>query len=172
MGTPLSLVNVLSGTETTQALQLGAGTTVNGQPIAGSGSNVVNTTATLLTWTAAANANKVLVVDSTSPIAITLPAATGTGNSYEIYIDTAATATGHTILAAGSDKMAGLSWVSTTASNNADAFKTATATAITLNGTTQGGVPGDRISLRDMKASVWSVQMWVAATGTYATPFS
>ena len=53
------------------------------------------------------------------------------------------------------------------------AFETAAASdTITMNGTTTGGLVGDRILLKDIAAGFWQVQVIGAATGTEATPFS
>jgi len=51
---------------------------MTGALLAGAGAGVVDTTATTLTLTQASHAGKVLTVSSAAPIAITLPAATGT----------------------------------------------------------------------------------------------
>jgi hypothetical protein len=48
----------------------------------------------------------------------------------------------------------------------------ATADTITMNGTTTGGLIGDRIVLKDIAANLWSVSIVMAATGTEASPFS
>lgn len=174
MANPNSFLNVLNGTETTQPLLLGAGTTLNGQPIPGSGATIVNSTATVIALTAAANANKTLVLDAAAASAITLPAATGTGNAYVVFIDTAATATASTISTVASGEVfKGICWAATTAANAVLGYvATATDNTISLNGTTKGGVKGDRIVMVDVKASTWSVEMYTAPTGTTTTPFS
>ena len=59
---------------------------------------VVATTATTLTITAASHAGKTVVINSTAPIAITLPQATGTGNKYRFFVGVVATATSHTLV--------------------------------------------------------------------------
>lgn len=179
---PTSMIKRLMGTEPfTDALDFNgvaqtipAGSTIGGRPIAGSGSGVVNTTATTLSLTSVLHANKVVVVDSAAPIAITLPASTGTGDRYEIVINTACTATSSTVTTAASAQvMAGVDWAATTSSNAVLAYVcTATDNKISLNGTTQGGVKGDKIVLIDVKTSQWNVQMYTAPTGSTATPFS
>lgn len=134
---------------------------------------VVATTATTLTVTAASHAGKTVVINSAAPIAVSLPAATATGNVYTFVIGVAATATASTIAANGTDVVEGVSWVLTTASANVVGYATtATSDYITLNGTTTGGVPGDRWVLIDSESGVWNVQGLSQATGTTATPFA
>ena len=49
---------------------------------------------------------------------------------------------------------------------------TSTDNTISCNGTTQGGVVGDKVVLIDIKTSLWSVDMKTRPTGSYATPFT
>jgi hypothetical protein len=172
--TPSSLVNRLTGTEAwTDPINLPSGSTMNGRAIAGSGAGVVDTTATTLSVTATQNAGKVLTISTTAAIAISLPPATGTGDSYKFVIEVAATATSSTIKAAGSDVMQGVAWALTTASANVIGYPTtATSNTISLNGTTLGGVVGDFIELTDIKTGIWSVKIFDQPTGSTATPFS
>lgn len=141
-------------------------TTANFVPIA--------TTATTLTITKALHNGRTVVINSAAPIAITLPQATGTGSRYRFVIGVVATATAHTIkVANGTDVMTGYSFCVTTSSDNAEGFKTsASSDTITLNGTTQGGVVGDIISIEDIATGIFSVLLHTAPTGTEATPFS
>lgn len=175
MGAPASFYNVLAGLETTQALLLGAGTTFNGRPLSGGGANVVTVSAgaTTLAITPALHAGKTVVLQNTAPIAVTLPAATGTGDKYEFFVDAAATATSSTISAASAtDYMSGVCWAATTATNAVLAYiASATSAIIQLNGTTKGGVVGDKIVLIDVGASLWSAQLFTAPTGSTVTPF-
>jgi len=144
---------------TTQALPAGA---------------VVATTATSLSVTAALHAGRTIVVNSAAPIAVTMPAATGTGAKYHFVIGVAATATGHTIkVANATDVMTGHALCVTTTSTNAEGFATsATSDTVTLNGTTLGGVVGDRVELIDIATGIFSVLVVSSPTGTEATPFT
>ena len=136
----------------------------------------VVTTATTLTVTAASHAGKTIVVNSTSPIAITLPQATGSGNRYRIAIGVVATATGHTIkVANATDNMNGAMAVFDTSATDITAIAfsaTATDDTIPLNGTTQAGTVGTIIEIEDIKTGLFSSFVRGAATGSYATPFS
>jgi hypothetical protein len=60
--------------------------------------------------------------------------------------------------------------------NTADAsvaFETASTTdTITMDGSTKGGIKGDRIELQDIADNLWYVRVIGSATGTEVTPFS
>jgi hypothetical protein len=124
--------------------------------------------------TAATHANKTVVVDSVAPFAFTLPAATGTGDTYEIFINTPCTGTSSTIsTVATAEVMSGVCWGATTSSNAVVGYiATATDNTVSLNGTTKGGVKGDLIVFVDVKTSTWSCQIFSSPTSTTATPFS
>lgn len=160
-------------------LGAGAGTAVAAtaaeiNAVADVSARVVNTTATSLALSAATHEGKFVVVKSTSPIAVTLPAATGSGNRFEVVVAAVATATPHTIKAATTnDIMAGVSLIAQTDTTQVNGFlTTATDNTISLNGTTKGGLVGDRIFILDIAAGVYSVKIFGGATGTVVTPFS
>ncbi len=137
---------------------------------------VVSTTATTLTLSATAHANRLVVIatNSSSGLAITLPAATGTGNKYEIINGIAQTQGSITVVRAGSDAMKGrcISCDSTAVATHANFFVTLTATTITWNRTTQGGIGHDHITLWDSAAAEWRVLVESNCSGANATPFS
>lgn len=135
---------------------------------------LVNTTATTLTITQALHAGKIVKISSTSPIAITLPAASGSGDIYKFVVDVAATATAHTIkVANASDVMAGAAIVAQADATQVGGFLTAaTDDTISLNGTTKGGLVGQRVEIIDVASNRFHVLLLGGATGTVATPFS
>ena len=135
---------------------------------------IVATTATVLALTAAAHGSKVVLVNSTSSIAITLPAATGSGEKYTLVIGVDATATAHSVVVANTaDAMTGVSVLATTATGEVTGFATtATDDTISLNGTTKGGAKGDRIEIIDVATAIFQVSIVGRATGTVVTPFS
>lgn len=120
------------------------------------------------------DADTVLTVNAAAGLTLTLPAAAGTGDTYTIVIGT--TVTSNSVLvkvANASDTMRGVAVVAQDAGDTAVAFEAgATADTITMNGTTLGGLLGDRIILIDVATNLWSVNIIAAATGTEATPFS
>lgn len=135
---------------------------------------VVATTATTLSISAASHAGKMVVINSASPIAVSLPAATGTGNVYKFKFGVAATGTSSTIAANGSDVIEGLAIVHTTDTlvQASSWATTATSDKVEANGTTKGGVPGDTWVFVDAESAVWQVNGVIAQTGSVASPFS
>ena len=43
--------------------------------------------------------------------------------------------------------------------------------AVRMDGTTQGGIIGDRVEFIDVGTNLWHVNVWNSATGTEASPF-
>ncbi len=154
----------------------GAAKKLTGALVMAGNPGVVSTTATTLSLTATQHANRLVVIatNSGSGLAITLPAATGTGNKYEIINGIAQTQGSITVVAAGSDNMKGrcLSCDSTAVATHANFFVTLTATTITWNRSTQGGIGHDHITLWDTAAAVWRVLVESNCSGSNATPFS
>lgn len=139
--------------------------------IAGGATKVVNVT-TAGALTAAGNAGKITTVNSAAGIPLTLPAATGTGNIYTLFIGTTVTSIGTTIATIGSDKIAGNAY-QTGATGAATAFlASGSGTTVTLNGTTKGGIKGDVIKFRDVSSGLYNVEIEESITSSAATPFS
>jgi len=137
-----------------------------------SGGGGARVTGTSLSVTAALHAGGVIDVAAAAPIAITMPAATGTRDTYTFVISVLATGTPHVISALSTDIIAGTSMVVTTTSSNTEGWATsATSDKISLNGTTKGGLVGDKVVMIDMASGVWQIAHTGAATGTEATPF-
>ncbi len=177
MANPLSMLNVLNGTETSQPLLLGAGTTINGLAFPGAVAPVVIAAATTtLTLTPAAHANRAVLLQSTGGLVITPPAATGTGNTYTLIV--IATITGGSVTvdfkaANASDVINGTA-AQFKAGTGVTFYSASTNTnLLTLNGTTTGGIIGDFIQIMDVALHQWVVQEWTTqATSTVASPFS
>lgn len=121
--------------------------------------------------TATTNANRINNINSAAGIAITLPLATGSGNSYPMFIGTTVTSSSTTITAAGSDKISGNAY-QTGAAGAVTARYIAAGTAVTFNGTTSGGIKGDYLTFRDVATALWSVEIDGSITGVAITPFS
>lgn len=138
--------------------------------------NIFTASATLT----AADSATTCVVNAAAGLTLTLPAATGTGRRYDIVIGTTVTSNSVVIrVASASDWYAGQIFVSSdNAADAAISFETATGAlasrsdTITLNGTTTGGLAGDRFQLVDIGAGQWELTGWMSATGTEVTPFS
>lgn len=144
--------------------------------VAAAASRVVTTTATALSLTATQHAERILVVNTNSTVAntFTLPAATGTGMKYSIVNGIAQTQGSIVVTVAGSDVMKGScsSFDSTAVATHASFFVTLTATAMTWNRTTKGGIGHDTMDLYDEASGVWRVRVISNCSGANATPFS
>jgi len=165
---PVDVVLQRTGTGTLE-LTLGALAASKGAP--------VQLTATgALTHTA--NAGRINSINSAAGITLTLPAATGSGDTYEFYNQTTITS-GSTLIqvASASDFIVGNVVAAIAAATNSfDTANTGTSTSesdtITLNGSTKGGIKGDWIRLVDLVANHWQVNGILSASGTPVTPFS
>ena len=135
--------------------------------------SLVTLTGATATVTAAAHSGRTVLLDRAAGQALTLPAATGTGNTYKFFVLTTITSNSTTIKVVGDDVMAGVAIVANDGGDTASIFETAaTSDTITFNGGTTGGIKGATVELQDVAADLWSVRIVGAATGVEATPFS
>lgn len=132
---------------------------------------VVEVTASTLTLTAGGYAGQIIVSNLAGAQTFTLPAATGSGNLYRIFVKT--TKTGNLVIqvASSSDVMNGALGVATDAAGVVIPTA-ATSDTITMNGSTTGGVQGSYVQLQDVASGVWHVSGALVSTGAEATPFS
>lgn len=124
----------------------------------------------------AANNKQTIKLDTAGGSAVTLPAATGTGNKFRFLVTLLATSAAHVISAAGADVMIGLLFGSRIDSGSAVLGFAAQSTSntITLNRTTTGSVSkGEWVTAEDVASGVWAIEGFLTATGApFATPFS
>lgn len=139
-----------------------------------SGSDSVATVTASTSLTNASHAGRTILASAAAGMTLTLPAASGTGNKYEIIVTTTVTSNSLIVQAASaSDVMTGVALVAQDAANTLVAWETAAdSDTITMNGTTTGGILGDKIVLQDIASGIWHVSIVGSATGTEATPFS
>ncbi|MBM4199748.1 MAG: hypothetical protein FJ189_00475 [Gammaproteobacteria bacterium] len=140
--------------------------------------SIVDVTTATLTVTAAKHAGKIITLNRAAGITVTLPAATGSGMVYEFVVGTTVTSNNDIIkVANASDVFKGFVVQAQDAGATANIYETAaTDDTLTMNGTTTGGLAGDRFTFRDVKLNgttpLWLLQGFMAATGTEATPLS
>lgn len=134
----------------------------------------ISVTTATLTVTSAAHASGTIVLNRAAGITATLPAATGSGFRYTFVVGTTVTSNSIIIrVANSSDVMTGVAINAADGGDTAVMFETAsTSDTITLNGTTTGGVRGDRVEVEDVAANLYYVRVVGSATGVEATPFS
>lgn len=134
----------------------------------------ISLTAATYVLTAEAHSGTALVLNRAAGVTCTLPAARGEGSEFLFVVGTAVTSNSDIIKVANStDVMTGVAIVASAADATASNWETAAASdTITMNGTTTGGLKGDRVILKDVAAGTWSVSYIGAGSGTLVTPFS
>lgn len=115
--------------------------------------------------------NIIVVLSNAAGQAVTVPAATGSGNKFTVIVGETVTSGSITITAPGGSSYHGGTSIRSAADNTASSFE-ATGTTITLDGTTTGGGRGDKFEIIDIAAGIYSVQGLQNGSGTLATPFS
>lgn len=134
---------------------------------------IVNVTASTLTVTETTHDGKIITLNRAAGIAVTLPAASGSGTKLLFVLGTTVTSNSTTIKVVGDDIMTGSCVVLQDAADTLVGFETASdSDTLTWNGTTTGGIKGDSVELIDIAADLWFVKVLQSATGTEATPFS
>lgn len=135
---------------------------------------VIAPATTTLTLTQALHGGRLILLAPTGGLAITPPAATGTGAIYTFAFTATATGGSVTIDAkagAASDVFYGnvvMNKVGTGISNFGSA---ANSNLVTLNGGTTGGIKGDWIEMIDIGTNIWGFFFSGQGSGTIATPF-
>lgn len=175
--TPVSLLKRLTGQEAwTDPVTLAAGSTVGGTPIdAASRLVAVAAATTTLTLTAALHAGRMLQIASTGGLAITPPPATGTGNMYQFMVTATVSGGNFTIDAkagAAADVFYGGAFQNKPGTGVTTTFSAANSNLLTFNGSTSGGLVGDRIEMLDVAPNVWWLFIMGQYSGTFGSPFS
>lgn len=133
---------------------------------------IVNATAATLTIDEATHEGRIVTLNRAGGIAVTLPAATGSGGVFKFIIGTTFTSSA-TIKVVGDDVMFGYCQFAQDSADTAVQFETAAdSDTITFNGTTTGGYKGTTVELVDFAADSWSVKVYGHATSSEASPFS
>ena len=122
----------------------------------------------------ASDAETICTVSAAAGLTLTMPAATGSGYFWKVFIVT--TVTSNTVViqvANATDVMQGLVITAQDAADTLVGWETAAGSdTITLNGTTKGGIRGDYYEITDVAAGLFSIRGVVSGTGTEVTPFS
>lgn len=134
-------------------------------PTSANPASVLTANTTLTTGNLGTN----IMLNTATGFTVTLPAATGTGNQYIIYVQTTAAGGNYVISAAGSDKIFGVLTIAATASGTFVANNNVT---VTMNGTTLGGIKGSCIVYTDLGTNFWFVEGNLVGSGTASTPVS
>jgi hypothetical protein len=123
------------------------------------------------------HAGNIVNMNSATGFIVTLPASTGRGDVYELFVTTTVSSGNHVIAVANAtDVMQGVIHLTTDiAGSSLPTITGATASCsdtITMNGGTTGGVRGSWVRLKDAALGIWLLDGALVCTGTEATPFS
>lgn len=112
------------------------------------------------------------VLDSSTGRIITLPASTGRGDWYEVFVLTTVSSGNHVIqVANATDEFRGgvsistdIAGVTFLAADNDD--------TLTMNGSTTGGLTGSWARFTDVSSGIWKVEGFLCSSGSEADCFS
>ena len=132
---------------------------------------IVNVTAATLTILPETHGHKYVTLDLAAGQAVTLPAATGTGDQYTFYVETDITTAGSIKCSVAADLMAGFAIIGEADTAPLTFHTTAGSDTIAMDGSATGGLQGDMIVLTDISSGIWQVTMIATASTTATTPF-
>lgn len=150
-------------------------------PVQATSTPALSVTSSTLTVTRAAHAGRTIILNRAAGIAVTLPAATGTGDKYKFVVGTTFTGASTIKVANATDYMIGTAVLFQDGGDTVVGFATAnTGTVATesdtidLLGTSNstGGIKGEIIEIEDIASAQFAVRIVSDAGGTEATPFS
>jgi len=118
------------------------------------------------------NAGSVVNLSAAAGLTVTLPAATGTGDVYRVFVLTTVTSNSYKIqVASASDVIQGGVALSTDIAG-VTMLAAATSDTITLNGSTTGGLRGGYLEIRDVSSGIFACVGFLPTTGAEGTPWS
>lgn len=134
----------------------------------------INVTASTLTVDRDNHAGTIITLNRAAGCTATLPAAIGKGDVYEFVIGTSVTSNAYIVkVANSSDTMCGNAILFADGGDTVVGFAAgATADTVNMDGSTQGGLKGAHVTLKDIAANLWQVEYVSDASGTEATPFA
>lgn len=124
------------------------------------------------TLTRNTHANTWVNLSAAAGLTVTLPASSGKGDVYKLFVATTVTSNNYVIqVANATDIMQGGISMSTDISGT-NLLTASTTDTITMNGSTTGGLKGTWLTFDDVSSGIWALSGFVVTTGTEATPFS
>lgn len=111
-------------------------------------------------------------LNSLTGLTVTLPASSGNGDVFELFVLTTNTSSNYIIqVANATDILAGAVHLTTDIAGSSMPTST-TSDTITMNGSTTGGLRGTWLRLKDVSAGFWALEGGIVCSGVEATPFS
>jgi hypothetical protein len=139
-------------------------------------SNELVTEAASFTVNKERHAGRTTLLNKTTGITATLPAATGSGECYKfVLLATIASSSAIIKVANSTDTMVGVLETTTTTGATTNGFCEAaggTDDTITMNGTTTGGIVGSWVTAQDIGGNKWLISGGLIGSGTLATSLS
>jgi hypothetical protein len=117
------------------------------------------------------HAENVVNLSAAAGLTVTLPAATGSGAEYEMFVVTTVTSNAYVVQVTGTDIIQGGVALSTDIGGT-NMLTAATTDTISMNGSTTGGLKGSWVKVKDVSSGIWRLNGFLVTTGTEATPFS
>jgi hypothetical protein len=117
-------------------------------------------------------ANNICVLDSATGRTITLPASTGKGDVYTVFVKTTVSSGNHVIQVANSTDVLQGSVGLVVGVAGTIGLTASTSDTITMNGSTTGGIFGSWVTVTDVAAGFWMLTGSLNGSGTMTTPFS
>lgn len=115
---------------------------------------------------------RTILLSAAAGLTVTLPASSGSGIIFEIFVLTTVTSNDYIIQVANStDILAGVLHLTTDIAGTSMPTST-TSDTITMNGSTTGGLRGSWVKVKDVSSGFWSLEGGLICTGAEATPFS
>lgn len=131
----------------------------------------INHTAATLALNEDTHAEAWVTLNKADGMTVTLPASTGKGARYKLFVGTTFTSNCVVQVANGTDILQGGIAMSTDIGGT-NLLTASTTDTITMNGSTQGGLKGSWLCFDDVASGIWALSGFVITTGTETTPFS
>jgi len=131
----------------------------------------INHTAATLTLNEDTHAGNWVTLNKADGMTVTLPASSGKGACYKLFVGTTFTSNCVVQVANSTDILQGGIAMSTDIGGT-NLLTAATTDTITMNGSTQGGLKGTWLTFDDVSSGIWALSGFVITTGTETTPFS
>lgn len=131
----------------------------------------VDLTALTLALTASLHGDRVVRQNLVGGGTITLPASSGSGVKYAVWVVTTVTSNLVIQVANALDVLRGVVGLTTDIAGTVIPTS-ATTDTITMNGSTTGGISGTYLEFEDIALGFWKLSGNIITTGTEATPFS